>query len=67
MRANAKSLRSFVRPAIFDLEPEWTVGVGGGGGANLRLPEEAVKSVSMRAPGSRATCHLTDFHETFPV
>ena len=23
-----------------------------------------VKSVSTRAPGSRATCHLTDFNET---
>ena len=32
MRANAKSSRSFVRPAIFDLQLEWTVGVGGGGG-----------------------------------
>ena len=56
-----------ISAAIFDLESEWTVGVGGGGGANLRLPEEAVKSVSTRAPGSRATCHRTDFHETFPV
>ena len=26
-----------------------------------------VKSVSTRAPGSRATCHLTDFNETLPV
>ena len=25
------------------------------------------KSVSTRAPGSRATCHLTDFYETLPV
>ena len=32
MRANPKSSRSFVRPAIFDLQLEWTVGVGGGGG-----------------------------------
>ena len=26
-----------------------------------------LKSVSTRAPGSRATCHLTDFNETLPV
>ena len=32
VRANAKSLRSFVRPAMFDLQLEWTVGVEGGGG-----------------------------------
>ena len=25
------------------------------------------KSVSTRVPGSRATCHLTDFNETLPV
>ena len=25
------------------------------------------KSVSTRVPGSRATCHLTDFIETLPV
>ena len=43
MRANAKSSRSFVRPAIFDLQLEWTVGVGGGGGEKRRLPEETVK------------------------
>ena len=43
MRADAKSSRSFVRPAIFDLQLEWTVGVGGGGGEKRRLPEEAVK------------------------
>ena len=24
----------------------------------------AINSVSMGAPGSRATCHFTDFHET---
>ena len=24
-------------------------------------------SVSTRAPGSRATCHLTDFNETLPT
>ena len=28
---------------------------------------KGVKSVSTRAPGSRATCHLTDFSETLPV
>ena len=26
-----------------------------------------VKSLSTRAPRSRATCHLTDFDETLPV
>ena len=36
VRANAKSSRSFVRPAIFDLQLEWTVGVGGGGGEEKR-------------------------------
>ena len=29
--------------------------------------EASIKSVSTRTPGSRATCHLTDFNETFPV
>ena len=43
VRAKAKSSRSFVRPAIFDLQLEWTVGVGGGGGEKRRSPEEAVK------------------------
>ena len=42
MRANAKSSRSFVRPAIFDLQL-LTEGVGGGEGEKRRLPEEAVK------------------------
>ena len=37
VRADAKSSRSFVRPAIFDLQLEWTVGVGGGGGEKGRL------------------------------
>ena len=36
MRVYAKSSRSFVRPAIFDLQLEWTVGVGGGGGEKKR-------------------------------
>ena len=29
--------------------------------------EALFKSVSMRAPGSRSTCRLTDFNETLPV
>ena len=29
--ANVISSRSFIRPAMFDLELEWTVGVGGAG------------------------------------
>ena len=41
VQANAKSLWSFVQPAIFDLQLEWMV--GGGGGEKRRLPEEAVK------------------------
>ena len=32
-RANTTSSRSFIRPAMFDLELEWTVGAGGGGRA----------------------------------
>ena len=43
LRANGISSRSFIRPAMFDLLLDWTVGVGGGGGAKRRLPEEAVK------------------------
>ena len=31
VRANVKSSQSFIRPAMFDLELEWTVGVGGRG------------------------------------
>ena len=38
VRANAKSSRSFVRPAIIDLQLEWTVGVGGGGGDKIFTP-----------------------------
>ena len=38
VRANAKSSRSFVRPAIIDLQLEWTVGVGGGGGEKIFTP-----------------------------
>ena len=36
------SSRPFIRPAIFDLELEWTVGVGAGE-ERRRLPEEAVE------------------------
>ena len=43
VRANAKSSRSFVRPAIFDLQLEWTVGVGGGVG------EKRKKNISMHS------------------
>ena len=45
MRANVnvKSSGSFVRPAIFDLQLEWTMGGGGGGREKRRLLEEAVK------------------------
>ena len=38
VRANAKSSRSFVRLAIFDLQLDWTVGVGGRGGEKFSLP-----------------------------
>ena len=31
VRANVLSSRSFIRPAMFELELEWTVGVGGAG------------------------------------
>ena len=34
--------RSIISPAMFDLELEWTVGVGDGGRARRRLPEEIV-------------------------
>ena len=33
----------------------------------LYFPFLELKSVSTRAPGSRATCHLTDFNETLSV
>ena len=42
MRANVISSRSFNRPAMFDLELESTVGVGGGGRARRGPLEEAV-------------------------
>ena len=42
MRANVISSRSSIRPATFLLELEWAVGVGVGGRARRRLPEEAV-------------------------
>ena len=31
----------------------------------VKASGKTFKSVSTRAPGSRATCHLTDFNETF--
>ena len=37
VRANAKSSRSFIQPVISDLQLEWTVGVGGGGGEKINL------------------------------
>ena len=42
-RADVISSRSIISPAMFDLELEWTVGVGDGGRARRRLPEEAVE------------------------
>ena len=33
----------------------------------VKASGKTFKSVSTRAPGSRATCHLTDFNETLPV
>ena len=42
-RANVISSRSFIRPAMFDLELEWTVEVGGGERVRSHLPEEAVE------------------------
>ena len=41
-RANVITSRSIISPAMFDLELEWTVGVGDGGRARRRLPEEIV-------------------------
>ena len=35
--ANVKSSQSFIRPAMFDWEFEWTVGVGGRGRVRRRL------------------------------
>ena len=43
MRANVISSRSFIRPAMFVLELEWAVGVGGEGRARRRPPEETVE------------------------
>ena len=43
VRANVIGLRSFIPPAMFDLESEWTTGVGGGERARRRLPEEIVE------------------------
>ena len=33
----------------------------------VKASGKTLKSMSTRAPGSRATCHLTDFNETLPV
>lgn len=43
--ANVISSQSFIQLAMFGLELEWTVGggVGGGGKARRRLPEETVE------------------------
>ena len=35
--------------------------------SSLCRDDDVFKSVSTRAPGSRATYHLTDFGETLPV
>ena len=35
--------------------------------SSLCRDDDVFKSVSTRAPGSRATYHLTDFSETLPV
>ena len=35
LRANVVSLQSFIRPAVFYLQEEWTVGVGGGEGRKV--------------------------------
>ena len=43
MRANVISSRWFIRLAMFDLELEWMLGVGGGGRKRIRLLEEAVE------------------------
>ena len=38
MRANVICSRSFIRLAVFELQSEWTVGVGGGEGETLHFP-----------------------------
>ena len=45
VRANVKSSQSFIRPAMFDMQLEGTVGVEGGGSARRHLPEEAVQTL----------------------
>ena len=52
--------RSFIRQAVFDVELEWTVGVGGGGRARRRLHEEAVEK--QNTPWLVA-CHCTSGNE----
>ena len=53
-RANVISSRSVFRPAMFDLELEWTVEVGDGERARRHLPEEAVEK--------KNTCWLVARH-----
>ena len=50
VRANAKSSRSFVRLAIFDLQLEWAVGVGGGEGRNFHSPTPTLLLTFDRRP-----------------
>ena len=47
-KANVISSRSFIRPAMFGLELEWTVEVGDGEKARRHLPEEAVEKKNTR-------------------
>ena len=39
------SSQSFIRPAMFDMQLEGTVGLEGGGSARRHLPEEAVQTL----------------------
>ena len=43
VQANVISLWSFIQPVMFDLQLEWTVGLGDGEMEKRCLPEEAVK------------------------
>ena len=47
-RANVISSRSFIRPAMFGLELEWTVEVVGGERERRHLPEQAVEKKNTR-------------------
>ena len=53
VRANVISSRSFIRPAMFDLKLDWTVGVGGGGG-----PREMDEKTPARRGCWKAKHHL---------